>query len=96
MSTIGVAWLVRSVGVGVMEEEGVGVVSLGVSAVSKEVSYLYCKPYGKLRIASYYAWIFCKNHACRPKGLFRFEIIINVLVSSFRFIWIPALWVYRR
>ena len=23
-----------------------------------------------------------------------FEIILNVLVSSFRFIWIPMLWVY--
>ena len=29
----------------------------------------------------------------RSKGLFQFEIIINVLVSSFRFIWIPMLWV---
>ena len=28
------------------------------------------------------------------KGFFQFEIIINVLVSSFRFIWIPMLWVY--
>ena len=25
---------------------------------------------------------------------FQFEIIINVLFSSFRFIWIPILWVY--
>ena len=25
---------------------------------------------------------------------FQFEIIINVLVSPFRFIWIPMLWVY--
>ena len=30
----------------------------------------------------------------RPKGLFQFEIIINVFVSSFWFIWIPMLWVY--
>ena len=30
----------------------------------------------------------------RMKGFFYFEIIINVLVSSFRFIWIPMLWVY--
>ena len=29
-----------------------------------------------------------------PKGFFQFEIIINVLVRSFRFIWIPVLWVY--
>ena len=29
-----------------------------------------------------------------PKGLFQFEIIINVLVSTFWFIWIPMLWVY--
>ena len=28
------------------------------------------------------------------KGFFRFEIIINVLVSSFRFICLPLLWVY--
>ena len=27
------------------------------------------------------------------KGFFQFEIIINVLGSSFRFIWIPMLWV---
>ena len=26
--------------------------------------------------------------------VFQFEIIMNVLVSSFRFIWIPMLWVY--
>ena len=30
------------------------------------------------------------------KGFFYFEIIINALVSSFRFIWIPMLWVYGR
>ena len=28
------------------------------------------------------------------KEFFQFERIINVLVSSFRFIWIPMLWVY--
>ena len=28
------------------------------------------------------------------KGFFQFEIIINVIVSSFWFIWIPMLWVY--
>ena len=28
------------------------------------------------------------------KGFFQFEIIINVSVSSFRFIWIPMLWVH--
>ena len=28
------------------------------------------------------------------KGFFQFLIIINVLVSSFHFIWIPILWVY--
>ena len=28
------------------------------------------------------------------KGFFQFEIIINVLVSFFRFIWIPMLYVY--
>ena len=28
------------------------------------------------------------------KGFFQFEIIINVLVTSFRFIWIPILWIY--
>ena len=30
----------------------------------------------------------------RPKGFFQFEITITVLVSFFRFIWIPRLWVY--
>ena len=30
----------------------------------------------------------------KPKGFFQFEIIINILVSSFRFIWIPMLWFY--
>ena len=30
----------------------------------------------------------------RPTGFFQFQIIIPVLVSSFRFIWIPMLWVY--
>ena len=36
------------------------------------------------------------NFVCKPwkpKGIFPFEIIINVLVSSFCFIWIPMLWV---
>ena len=28
------------------------------------------------------------------KGFFQFEIIINILVGSFRLIWIPMLWVY--
>ena len=35
---------------------------------------------------------FYANHGA--KGFFRFEIIVNVLVGSFRFIWIPILWVY--
>ena len=30
----------------------------------------------------------------RPKGFFQFEILINFLVSYFRFIRIPMLWVY--
>ena len=29
-----------------------------------------------------------------PNGFFQFEIIIHVLVSPFRFLWIPMLWVY--
>ena len=28
------------------------------------------------------------------EGFFQFEIIINVLVISFWFLWIPVLWVY--
>ena len=31
------------------------------------------------------------NKSWRPKGFFQFEIIVNVLVISFRFIWIPML-----
>ena len=34
------------------------------------------------------------NKSWRPKGFFQFEIIVNVLVISFRFIWIPMLRVY--
>ena len=37
------------------------------------------------------------NNLCKPwrlKDYFQFKIVINVLVSSFRFIWIPILWVY--
>ena len=30
----------------------------------------------------------------QPKGYIQFEIIINVLFSSLRFIWIPVSWVY--
>ena len=36
---------------------------------------------------------FCINHGAQ-RFFCQFEIIINVLVSSFRFIWIPILWVY--
>ena len=28
------------------------------------------------------------------KGFFQLEIILNVIASSFWFIWIPMLWVY--
>ena len=35
----------------------------------------------------------CINHE-HQRIFFQFEIIINVLVSSFCFIWIPVLWVY--
>ena len=30
----------------------------------------------------------------KPKYFFQYEIIINVLISSSRFIWIPMFWVY--
>ena len=36
---------------------------------------------------------FCKNQEGQ-RCFFQFETIINVLVSSFRFIWIPMSWVY--
>ena len=35
---------------------------------------------------------FCIDHGAQR--VFRFEIIITVSVSSFRFIWLPMLWVY--
>ena len=35
----------------------------------------------------------CKKHR-NQKVFFQFEIIINVLVSSYWFIWIPMVWVY--
>ena len=44
-------------------------------------------------INSYNAEIFLYK-SWRPKGFSRFEIIRNVSVSSFCFIWIPMLWVY--
>ena len=37
---------------------------------------------------------FCINHG-EQWGFFQIKIIINVLVSSFWFIWIPMLWVYE-
>ena len=39
------------------------------------------------------AELFCTNHGDQ-KVLFKFVISINVLVSLFRFIWIPMFWVY--
>ena len=39
-----------------------------------------------MNIFSYKTW--------RPKDIIQFKIIMNVLVSSFWFIWIPMLWVY--
>ena len=36
--------------------------------------------------------LLCKRW--RPKAFFQFEIILNVLVSCFRLISIPMLWVY--
>ena len=37
---------------------------------------------------------FSKKNLQTKVGYIQFEIIINVLVGSFRFIWIPMLWVY--
>ena len=37
---------------------------------------------------------FCYKNLGGQNIFFQFEIIINVLVSSFRFIWIHMLWVY--
>ena len=39
-----------------------------------------------------YAELFFVNQ--ETKRFFQLEIILNVLVSSSRFIWIPMLWVY--
>ena len=47
----------------------------------------------KMYFQSYLPELICKKSS-QTKGFSRFEIIINVLVSSFRFIWIPMLWVY--
>ena len=38
-------------------------------------------------------WLFLHKQ-WRPKGFSQFKIIINVFVSSLRFIWIAMLWVY--
>ena len=56
----------------------------------------FLSPFGhpQLLINSYNAEIFL-HKPWRPKGFsILFEIVINVLVRSFRFIWIPMLWVY--
>ena len=42
-----------------------------------------------LTIMTYYL---CINHA--DQGFLQFQLITDVLVRSFRFIWIPILWVY--
>ena len=54
---------------------------------------LTCPTLTRLKINPYSAEIFL-NKPRRPKGSVQFVIIINVLVSSFCFIWIPMLWVY--
>ena len=41
----------------------------------------------------YSAELFCSNHG-DWRVFVQFKIIINILVSSFRFIWIPMLWVF--
>ena len=52
-----------------------------------------------LSLYTYYSLTFtapiyvCMSHGDR-KSFFQFEIIINALVSSLRFIWIHMLWVY--
>ena len=52
--------------------------------------------YDNLIVIYYYSRIRWNNFvkSWRPKGLFQFETIINVLVRSFGFICIPMLWVY--
>ena len=45
-----------------------------------------CKPYN--------AGLLLYTNYMENKGVFQIEIIINVLVSFLRFIWIPMLWVY--
>ena len=56
------------------------------SVSNKSIHFSYILNLTTLNIFLYKPW--------RPKGFFQFEIIITVLVSSFRFIWIPMLWVY--
>ena len=41
-----------------------------------------------LTMLNYFVWQW------KPEGFFHFEILRNVFVSSFWFIWIPMLWVY--
>ena len=43
-------------------------------------------------INPYEAEILYENHG--DQRFFQFEVMINVLVSSFRFIWIHKVWVY--
>ena len=45
--------------------------------------------YGSEKVKSSLQTIYADIFLYKPKGFFQFEVVINVLVSSFRFIWIP-------
>ena len=56
------------------------------------ISYSVSCPVSTACTNPHSAEIFCINHG--EQRVFQLKNIINVLVSSFRFIWIPMLWVY--
>ena len=64
------------------------------SRLSGYLGMLWCchQPRRETNINPPRAEYFCLNH--RDQRVFQFENIINVLVGSIRFIWIPLLWVY--
>ena len=66
------------------------------TGVSRSVCASTPQPFGRWRLQT--LTLITLNYfgkTMETEGFFQFEIITNVLVSYFRFIWIPMLWVYR-
>ena len=63
--------------------------SLDVCVSPTSCVSFYCRPWWLC--FNHYNAEMCLNKPWRPKGLFWFQMVIEILVSSFFFIWIPLL-----